>query len=465
MLEIDLERASTLLPRYLTDGPRYTSYPTVPTWREDFGPARFEADLARAGGREEVGLSLYVHVPFCRSLCHFCACNRVITRDPDRPARYLESLELEVERVASVFGDGGRRVTQQHWGGGTPTHLTPEQIHRLARIVARAFPRAADAEVSVEVDPRVTSDAHLRALRECGFNRLSMGVQDFDPRTQRAIHRVQSVEETATLVETARQAGFRSVGSDLIYGLPFQTLESFGRTLDAVVALRPDRIALYSYAHVTWVAKQQRGFERHDLPDAETKLRLFVAALRRLLEAGYVYVGLDHFARPEDDLVKALRSGTLRRNFMGYTTQAGADVLAFGPSAISDLGTSYAQSHRDLAAWEGSVRGGGLATMRGWILSPDDQKRRWTITRILCQGAVQAEDYAATFGEELGARFAPELEHLEAFEADGLVRREADGGFALTPLGRLFARNVAMLFDAYLPEQRRSGQRLFSRTV
>jgi oxygen-independent coproporphyrinogen-3 oxidase len=260
----------------------------------------------------------------------------MITRDAALPERYLAAVEREVEALGAASG-GGRPVAQHHWGGGTPTHLTAPQIRHLFQAVNAVFPLEPGAEVSIEVDPRVTREEHLEALRECGFQRLSLGVQDFDPRVQQAIHRVQSVEETARISERARALGFESVACDLIYGLPFQSQGSMARTLAEVVALRPDRIALYAYAHVTWVAKQQRGFERHDLPDPRTRVRLQLAAIRTLLAAGYVQIGMDHFARPDDELARAVRERTLRRNFMGYTTRAGVDLVGFGPSAISEL--------------------------------------------------------------------------------------------------------------------------------
>jgi oxygen-independent coproporphyrinogen-3 oxidase len=461
---LDLEHAAVLLPRYEGPAPRYTSYPTAPVWNESYGPDDLRRDLARTDVAPDDGLALYVHVPFCRSLCHFCACNRMITRDAALPARYLDVLEREVANVRTALAVP-RAATQQHWGGGTPTHLTPEQIRRLFHMVTDAFPMRADAEISIEVDPRVTTAAHLDALRECGFDRISMGVQDFDERVQQAIHRIQPVAATAQLATDSRRAGFRSVNFDLIYGLPYQTPESFAKTLEEVVAIAPDRIALYSYAHVTWVAKQQRGFERGDLPDSRTKLAILLGAIRRLLAAGYLYIGLDHFARPEDELARALADRTLRRNFMGYTTQAGVDLLGFGPSAISELRCSYAQSHRELDAWERALRAHGLATARGHRLSADDQERRWIIGRIMGHGALSAAEYAATFGRPLRDAYARELARLEPAAADGLVEIAADGSLAATPLGRLLVRNVAVAFDAYLPEQHRAGRPLFSKAV
>jgi oxygen-independent coproporphyrinogen-3 oxidase len=462
--KLNWERVAEILPRYSGEGPRYTSYPTAPVWKESYGPDQFRAELGREDASEKDGLALYVHVPFCESLCHFCACNKVITRKREPAQRFLGVVEREVAAVRTALRVP-RAATQLHWGGGTPTFLSPEQLVRLYRGVTQAFPMRESAEVSIEVDPRVTTQEQVAALASCGFNRISMGVQDFDPRVQQAIHREQSVPQTGRLVEWSRAAGFQSVNFDLIYGLPYQTEASFANTLERVLELSPDRLALYSYAHVSWLAKQQRGFERHDLPEPARKLRIFLGAVRRLLEAGYRYIGLDHFAKPEDELSKALTDRTLRRNFMGHTTQAGTLLLGFGPSAISELAGGYAQSFRDLGPWEEAVQAGGLATMRGHVFTPDDLERRWVIGRILCHGELRAEEFAAEVGSSFRERFARELASLAPAVADGLLVLEPDGSLRLTALGRLLVRNVAMAFDAYLPEQQRSGRPIFSRTV
>jgi oxygen-independent coproporphyrinogen-3 oxidase len=464
---LDLERIESILPRYASEGPRYTSYPTAPVWKESYGVEQYRADLAGdtadAGAGEGDGLSLYVHVPFCKSLCHFCACNRIITSKTELPVRFLDTIEREV--AAAREAAGPRTATQQHWGGGTPTYLTPDQVTRLFRTVTDAFPMRDDAEISIEVDPRVTTDEHVAALRECGFNRISMGVQDTDPKVQQAIHRIQPVEQTRHLVEVSRASGFSGVNFDLIYGLPYQTEESFARTLDEVLEIGPDRLALYSYAHVTWLAKQQRGFERKDLPGASTKLRIMLSAIERFLDAGYRFIGLDHFARPEDELSQALEDRTLRRNFMGHTTQAGVDLIGFGPSAISELRASYAQSHRTLEDWETAVREHGLATMRGHHLTRDDIERRWVIGRIMCHGELRADAFEAAFGRPFASGFARELQQLEPFAADGLIECAPDGSLVVMPLGRLLVRNVAMIFDAYLADQQKGDQPMFSKTV
>ncbi|HBZ70234.1 MAG TPA: oxygen-independent coproporphyrinogen III oxidase [Deltaproteobacteria bacterium] len=460
-LDLDFAHAEAVLARYEGPGPRYTSYPTVPVWTEAYAWERFAADLADVG---ESPLSLYVHVPFCRSLCHFCACNRVITRDPALPERYLEETAREIGAIRDRM-PCQPTATQVHLGGGTPTHLSPGQLRHLFGALVDAFPLQRGAELSIEVDPRVTREEQVDTLRELGFQRISMGVQDFDPRVQEAIHRVQPARETAQLVELSRRLGFESVNFDLIYGLPFQDENSFARTLDTVLAIQPERIALYSYAHVTWVAKQQRGFERHHLPDARTKLRVLWLAVCRFLAAGYVYIGMDHFARPEDELARAQRERSLRRNFMGYTTQAGVEVVGFGPSAISALRTSYAQNERELDAWEAALRDHGLATRRGHSLTQEDLRRRWIIECIMCQGELRADDYAARFHGNFAADYAPELRALEPLAADGLVEMDPNGTLRATALGRLLVRNLAMRFDAYLGEQQRVGTPRFSKAV
>ena len=466
---LDLERIEEILPRYAIEGPRYTSYPTAPVWTDAFGVEQYQVEL---GGHaadavsvpgEGDGLSLYVHVPFCASLCHFCACNRVITHKAELPVKYLDTIEREVAAVREASGP--RTASQQHWGGGTPTHLTPEQVKRLFHTVTDAFPMREGAEISIEVDPRVTTDEHVAALRECGFNRISLGVQDIEPKVQEAIHRIQPIEQTRHLVEISRASGFEGVNFDLIYGLPYQTEESFSRTLDRVLEIEPDRLALYSYAHVTWIAKQQRGFERKDLPGPSTKLRIMLMAIERFLDAGYRFIGLDHFAKPEDELSRALEDRTLRRNFMGHTTQAGVDLIGFGPSAISELRASYAQSQRELGDWHDAVRERGLATMRGHHLTRDDIERRWVIGRLMCHGVLRAEEYEEAFGQSFATRFASELQKLDPFVADELIERAPDGSIVVLPLGRLLVRVVAMAFDAYLAEQQKGEKPMFSKTV
>lgn len=463
-MDLDLERLASLLPKYDVAGPRYTSYPTVPVWSDSYGADQFEAALGRIDQNASRNLALYIHIPFCSELCHYCACNRVITKNEELPKRFLSVIAEEIEAVRACL-PAEARASQIHLGGGTPTHLDPAQLGELMGSVTRAFPPTEDAELSIEVDPRVTTDAHVEALRSWGFNRISLGVQDFDPRVQQAIHRIQSPETVGALTESSRRAKFSSVNFDLIYGLPFQTVASFDRTLDQVFKLQPDRVALYSYAHVTWLAKQQRGFERIDLPSSDLKLEIMLHAIRRFLDEGYVHIGMDHFAKRDEALAQAAATGQLRRNFMGYTTQASGDLIGLGPSAISECAGQYAQSHRKLADWEDAVSKGGLPTMRGHSLSDEDRRRSWVIRQIMCAGRVAGEAYRKEFGRELGDDFSTELGSMDQVVRDGLVVLEADDGFRVTPTGNLLLRNLAMIFDAYLPSQREGGQPMFSKTV
>lgn len=459
---LDLAELERILPRYVGAGPRYTSYPTVPAWQSDFGLKDHVAALQSLTGEEEI--SLYAHVPFCQSLCHFCACNRVITRDPDLPERYLRTIEAELDLTRAELGHE-LRSGQLHWGGGTPTHLEPAQIERLFRLMTDRFPLVPGAEISIEVDPRVTTLEQLDVLAACGFNRISLGVQDTNAKTQAAIHRIQPFEQTRALTEASRDRGIERVNYDLIYGLPHQTVASFDETLDDVLSARPDRIALYGYAHVTWVAKQQRGFERGDLPDPRRRMQIFLSAIRRLLDSGYRSIGMDHFALPDDELCEALDQGTLRRNFMGYTTREGVDMLAFGPSAISEISNTYIQVEKELDRWFEEVEAGRLATFKGHRLSKDDQARSWIIGRIMCEAAVRAEDVERRFGGCFRSDYAPALERLEPLQSDGLVDVSEQGDVTVSSLGRVLLRHVAMAFDAYLDRSAPQPAKTFSQTV
>ncbi|MCW5738115.1 MAG: oxygen-independent coproporphyrinogen III oxidase [Enhydrobacter sp.] len=466
LTERDLDVAERILPRYVGAGPRYTSYPTVPVWQDAFPEAEHRRALARAGESGEI--SLYTHVPFCRSLCHFCACNRVITRDPALPERYLEAVDRELETTRAVMSHSPRCV-QIHWGGGTPTHLEPAQIERLFRSTTDRFALAPGAEISIEVDPRVTREDHVATLADCGFNRISLGVQDTAPATQAAIHRIQPFEQTRALTIAARARGIERVSFDLIYGLPHQTEESFDRTLDAVLSLEPDRLALYAYAHVTWIAKQQRGFERSDLPGPRLRMRIMMRAIRRLTLAGYRYIGMDHFAKPADELSGALDAGTLRRNFMGYTTLDGVDVVAFGPSAISELPGTYVQAEKDLAGWGEVVTRDRLATHRGYVLSAEDARRRALIRAIMCQGEIRPDAFAARLGPDAARAIAQDVKsarpRLAPFVEDGLVELKDSGALRVTALGRLFLRQIAMIFDAHLGDASPGKPAIYSQTV
>ncbi|MGH0033951.1 MAG: oxygen-independent coproporphyrinogen III oxidase [Myxococcota bacterium] len=459
---IDPERARALVPRYDRPGPRYTSYPTAPVWSDAFGAEDHARALAQS--RAEA-LSVYVHIPFCEKLCTYCACNRVISRDHSVAAPYLDDLGREARAVAAALGDE-KPCTQLAIGGGTPTYLSLAELEELCDIVDGSFPPAPGAERSIEVDPRVTSGEQLAVLAERGFNRISLGVQDLSPVVQRAINRIQSLEQTRDITDEARRLGFGSVNFDLIYGLPYQTPASFDETLDAVLAVRPDRIALYSYAHVTWVSKQQRGFERKDLPDAASKLEIFITAIRRLTEAGYLFLGMDHFALPEDELSRAARDGTLGRNFMGYTTRRADDLVGLGASGISELSDAYAQNARTPEDWSRGLGDSGLATLRGWWLDDDDRRRRWLIAELMCAGRIDPEGFADRFGERLEDRVGVLEPRLAEFARDGLLEPEG-AGWRVTALGRLFLRPMAMVFDAHLEAAQPGGERAprYSRTV
>jgi oxygen-independent coproporphyrinogen-3 oxidase len=457
----ELHVSEEFLARYNRPGPRYTSYPTAPVWNDAFGPDDLEK-VHQEADRVRTPVSLYTHIPFCESLCLFCACNVIIQKDKKVAPPYLGVLKRELERLSrSVSRE--RPVVQFHWGGGTPTYLTPEQIEDLFGAAHQRFTFAADAEVGIEVDPRVTSRAHLETLRRLGFNRLSMGIQDFHADVQKAINRIQPFELTRDLIIAARELGFDSINVDLIYGLPYQTPERFAHTVEQILQLAPDRVALFSYAHVPWLKKQQGAFAAH-LPEGMQKFEIFRTGLLKFLEAGYLYIGMDHFAKPGDELAISQQNRTLHRNFQGYTTKAGADLYGMGVTAISGIQSAYAQNHRDLAAWEKAVAERGIATMRGYHLSEDDRLRRAVISRLLCHTVVVKEEIAREFGVDFDHYFAEELRRLEPSREDGLVLLGRDE-IRTTWLGRIFIRNLAMVFDPYLEKQQLAAKPLFSKTL
>jgi oxygen-independent coproporphyrinogen III oxidase len=451
-----------LLRRYNVPGPRYTSYPTAPTWTEELGPAQYERLLKESGAAARPApLSLYLHLPFCERLCYFCGCTVVITgRQHTQEALYLDVVERELDWVAARLGPG-RSVAQLHWGGGTPTYFPPPLLERLARRIFERFTLAPDAELGVEIDPRVTTREHLETLARLGFNRLSMGVQDFDPRVQEAINRIQPADDTQRLVEQARELGFPSINMDLIFGLPHQTPESFSATIDRVLAIGPDRLAVYSYANVPWMKKHQNVLVPH-LPDELTKFRIFRTALERFTEAGFEYIGMDHFARPDDELARARRDRTLHRNFQGYTTKAGTDLIGLGMSAIGSVGDAYVQNYRELAEYRHAVAETGSAAFRGRRLSPDDRLRRSVIGNLLCHGVVIKREIETAFEIRFDDYFEEANERLLPCAADGLVELSS-AEIRATPLGRVFLRNLAMPFDAYLGTT--SASPVFSRTL
>ena len=457
----DLEVSEEFLAKYNRPGPRYTSYPTAPVWDDKFHQADLQEFLHNAESAA-TPVSLYMHLPFCESLCLFCACNVVIQKDKKAAIPYLESLKAEINHV-SQFVSQQREVVQFHWGGGTPTYLSPAQLQDLFGYTRNRFAFAANAEIGIEVDPRVTTHEHLATLRTLGFNRLSMGIQDFTPEVQKTINRVQPFELTRDLIVEARRLGFDSVNVDLIYGLPYQTAASFAQTIDKVLELNPDRIAMFSYAHVPWLRKQQGAFQGH-LPEGMEKFHIFKTGVRKFTDAGYLYIGMDHFARPGDELAIAQGNRTLHRNFQGYTTKAGADLYGMGVSAISSIGEAYAQNDRALATYQSAIAERGSATMRGYRLNSDDLLRREVITKLLCHTVVRKREIENTFQIRFDEYFASELAELRAMRDDALVLL-SDDEIRVTTLGRIFIRNLAMPFDRYLREQKMDSRPLFSKTL
>jgi oxygen-independent coproporphyrinogen-3 oxidase len=450
-----------LLSRYDQPGPRYTSYPTAPVWSSEFGPEDHRDSLVRANEQDGAGMSLYVHLPFCRSMCFYCGCSVIISRDPKSGDRYVEEV-LKEAALARTILSANRPVVQHHWGGGTPTFLQPEQIERLFRGLLSIYPHTDDAEISIEVDPRVTTVRQLEVLRECGFNRISMGVQDFDAEVQEAINRIQPYELTRDLVVASRELGFASVNLDMVYGLPHQTPKKFATSIEQVLSLRPDRLACYGYAHVPWLKKHQEVISVEDLPRGADKLDLYLLSLNAFQDAGYEAIGMDHFALPEDGLVKAANAGQLHRNFMGYATHKAEDMLSFGVTSISEIAGAFAQNVKQLNQYREHLNAGRLPVERGMRRSSEDEQRRAIILDLMCRFRLDYADHGGA--ESFCERYQTALQALAPFEQDGLIELDAKG-IRVTPLGRLFVRNVAMPFDAYLEQLRSAKKPMFSRTV
>jgi len=440
-----------LLRRYDKPGPRYTSYPTAPAFAEDFGATQLREHALRSN-EEPIPrpLSIYVHVPYCFSPCFYCGCNRIITRDRSRAAPYLLRLAREIELVGRWF-DRDREVVQVHLGGGTPNFLTPAQIYELIESLRSHFRLSArpERDFSIELDPRYLQLGDIASYASAGLTRASFGVQDFDPVVQRAVNREQSVEETLDAIQACRDSGFRSVNVDLIYGLPKQNADGFARTLDIVTAARPDRIALYGYAHMPQVFKAQTQIEEADLPAPAAKLALMQLAIERLGEAGYRHIGMDHFALPDDDLALAQSAGTLHRNFMGYTTHVDCDLIGLGVSAISHIGDSFSQNPRDLPGWEIALDRGQPPVWRGLALDLDDRIRADVIQQLMCNGAIDVGAIERRYDIGFDQYFRTSLDRLETLIADGLVERDARA-IRATSRGRLLLRIIAMCFDSYL---------------
>ncbi len=450
-VEIDLN----LIRRLDRNGPRYTSYPTADRFHASFGPQAYEqAARHRNTGGVRRPLSLYVHLPFCATLCYYCACNKIATRDRATGRRYLDYLRREIDMQSVLFA-ADRRVTQMHWGGGTPTFHNDGELAQLNAALRNAFDFARNGDYAIEIDPRTVDSHRIAALRTMGFNRISFGVQDFDADVQRAVHRIQDEAQTRAVIEAARVNAFASVNIDLIYGLPKQTLITFNRTLAQVIAAAPDRLAIYNYAHLPARFPAQRRIVESELPTPDTKLKLLDLAVRRLTDAGYVYIGMDHFARPDDALVQAQRERRLTRNFQGYSTHAECDVIGLGVSAIGQIGASYSQNHHALLAYYSSMDEGQLPIARGFELTRDDLLRRSVIQRLTCDFAVDKDAIDVAYYIDFDDYFASELGELAELERAGLVTLD-ERCITVTPRGRMLVRNVCMVFDRYLRSEQKT---------
>lgn len=452
-----------LVEKYDRPGPRYTSYPTAPQFHQAFAMDDYHA-AAQASNQAAVpkALSLYIHIPFCKSLCYYCACNKIITQKTHRAVEYLNYLKREIAMQAALF-DRTRTLRQLHLGGGTPTYLTREQLAELMDCLHQAFnlDDSDEHEFSIEVDPRTISTEQIEHLRQLGFNRLSFGVQDFDPDVQAAVNRQQSEEQIYALVAAAREAKFKSVSVDLIYGLPLQTVASFDVTLSKIIALRPDRIAAYSYAHLPELVRAQRLIRREDMPPPERKMELLELTISRLTAAGYVYIGMDHFALPDDELALARADGTLQRNFQGYSTFAECDLIGLGVSAIGKVADTYSQSVKELSQYYARLDQGLLPVHRGYRLNADDQLRRDVISDLMCHGRIDFASIEARHNIRFKEYFAEALGKLDEHVADRLLEIR-DDALVLLPQGHLMMRSVAMAFDAYIGGAQKGS---FSRTV
>ena len=460
VMKVDVD----LLTKYGRPGPRYTSYPTAPQFNDKFGPEDYRSEIVETNkGADLADLSLYFHLPFCNTLCYFCACNTIITHNLSKIADYVALLEKEIDLVSDLI-DSRRKVVQFHWGGGTPSYLSPEQIAHLVDYIKDRFPFAEDAEVSMEIDPRDLTPEHLPAIRKAGFNRVSFGLQDLDEKVQVAVNRVQPMELNRRVVEESRELGFDSVNVDLVYGLPHQTVDSYARTLDKVLEIAPDRLAVFNYAHVPWLKKHQNIIPVEALPSPEERLQILKLVIERLTGAGYVYIGMDHFAGPEDTLTKALTEGMLHRNFQGYTTYAGTEIYAMGITAISQLSGVYAQNVKSIPEYREMLELGRLPTHIGYRLDDDDKLRRYVITEIMCNNRVMKSEIESRFGVAFDEYFEDSIAKLDGFVADGLLSFH-DDRLQVHPEGRLVVRNIAMAFDRYLEDGNSDPKQKFSRTV
>lgn len=457
--DIDID----VLKKFNQPGPRYTSYPTAPLFSQDFNAEDFSREIASTNANQNASdLSLYFHFPFCEKLCYFCGCNMMVTRDRGMIRQYNEYLKKEIELLRPMISNE-RKITQMHWGGGTPSYLYPEEILDIGRFIRGKFDFDDDVEASVEIDPRGLTREHVEAFREIGFNRTSFGVQDFNLKVQEAINRVQSEEITRQTVEWARELGFDSVNLDLIYGLPYQSLESFAVTVDKIIDISPNRIAVFNYAHVPWLKKHQNIIPQDAIPSPDERLGILKMTIEKLIGAGYEYIGMDHFAKPTDELAIAQKNNTLYRNFQGYSTKAGCDVYAFGLSAISQFQNIYAQNLKDLKDYYSRIDRGFAATNVGYRMTADDHIRKETIMQLMCHLEIDKRDIERRFGVDFESYFAEDIKKLDVFVYDGLLENNSEK-VKIIGSGILIIRNVAMCFDAYL-EKMMKDKPVFSKTV
>lgn len=451
-----------LIAKLPATGPRYTSYPTADRFHSGFGETEYTHALhLRSLGALNKPLSLYIHIPFCNTICYYCGCNKIITKDKTRADAYIEYLEREME-LLSPHLNGRHQLAQLHFGGGTPTFLSDSQLERVFDMIGRHFQLMPNGEYSIEIDPRKVSRETVQKLGKLGFNRMSVGIQDFDPKVQEAVNRIQSFDETKEVIDAAREAGFKSVSVDLIYGLPHQSVESMKATIDTVLSLDPDRLALYHYAHLPHIFKPQRRIDTHAVPDSEEKLDMLQYCVQTLTGRGYVFIGMDHFAKPDDELSIALKEGWLQRNFQGYSTYADCDLIAIGVSSIGKIGSTYAQNERDIDAYYAAIDEGRLPIMRGYQLNQDDLLRRNIIQDLMCRFSLDFQIYESVFGISFGQYFADELADLQNLAQLGLLRLKPHG-LAVTPKGRFLIRNIAMVFDHHLRHKETTAK--YSQTV
>ncbi|HID45068.1 MAG TPA: oxygen-independent coproporphyrinogen III oxidase [Chromatiaceae bacterium] len=460
-MEQQLILDDALIAKYDQSGPRYTSYPTAVQFHEGFSAENY-ADIARQTNTSGRSLSLYFHIPFCDTICFYCACNKVATKDRSKGDEYLQRLHKEIALQGALF-DRDRPVEQLHWGGGTPTFISHTEMRELMKVTGEHFHLLDndEGEYSIEIDPREATAETVAVLREIGFNRMSLGVQDFDPQVQKAVNRIQSEEETLAVLNAARSEGFRSVSIDLIYGLPHQTKESFAATLDRIIEVGPDRLSVFNYAHLPQIFKPQRRIEVGELPPPEVKLEILHMTAGKLADAGYVYIGMDHFARPDDELAVAQREGTLYRNFQGYSTHANCDLIGMGITSIGSVGNCYAQNIKGLDEYYECIDAGRLPVFRGIELSKDDELRRDVITRLICHFSLDFSSVEKKWNIDFKTYFDAELSSLQAMVGDGLLEI-GDSGIQVMPVGQMLIRNICMVFDAYLKDSK--GQR-FSKVI